>query len=204
MTTRARLSLTPRSLERLDCDVAVAAFFRDERPLRGGAARADWRLCGQLSRRIERGDLAGDRGEAMLISAARALRAPRLMVLGLGARHEFSPKGLRDQTEEAVRRSLQLRCHSLAMAPFGIAPDDVPRHAGAILAGVFKGIEGAPGPVHIQLSIRRSEIPAVERAFLEAMRTLGTKEIELDAPTIEPSQDAARRAASAPVSRPAP
>ena len=54
--------LTTLTLERVESDVAVAGFFTDERPLRGGAARADWRLCGGLSRRIESGDLSGRSG----------------------------------------------------------------------------------------------------------------------------------------------
>lgn len=200
----ALLELTPKPLERLECDVAVAGFFSDERPLRGGAARADWRLCGQLSARIERGDLAGECGEAMLIGAARALRAPRLMVLGLGPRHEFDARRLRDQTEEAVGRCLSLRCPDLALTPLGLAPDDVPRHAGALLTGILAAIEEASGPVRIRLSILRSEIPAVERAFAEAIRAIGAKQVELVAPTIEPSRLAPRRAASAPISRSGP
>ena len=78
MTAEVELVLTARPLERVACDIAVAGFFTDERPLRGGAARADWRLCGGLSRRIESGDLSGKSGEAMLIGSGF-----NLMVLGL-------------------------------------------------------------------------------------------------------------------------
>lgn len=208
MTLRVRIELSPKPLDRLDCEVAVAGFFSDERPLRGGAARADWRLCGQLSARIESGDLAGDCGEAMLIGASRALRSPRLMVIGLGARRDFDARRLRDQTEEAVRRCLGLRCFEFAMTPLGIAPDDVPRHAGAILLGIQAAIEDAARPVHLQLAIRRSEIPAVERAFATAIRgdaaaqtSDRAKEIELVAPRIEQEERAPRRRAGAPISR---
>ncbi len=87
MTTAEKtIRLTARPMERVDADIAVAGFFADDRPLRSGAARADWRLCGGLSRRIESGDLSGKSGEAMLIGCGRALRAPRLMLLGLGDR----------------------------------------------------------------------------------------------------------------------
>ncbi len=84
MNAQIELILTARPLERVESEIAVAGFFSDERPLRGGAARADWRLCGGLSRRIESGDLSGKSGEAMLIGCGRALRAPRFMLLGLG------------------------------------------------------------------------------------------------------------------------
>ena len=63
--SHVEIVLTARPLERVDSEIAVAGFFTDERPLRGGAARADWRLCGGLSRRIENGDLSGKSGEAV-------------------------------------------------------------------------------------------------------------------------------------------
>ena len=129
-----QLILTANPLERAEGEVAVAGFFTDERPLRGGAARADWRLCGGLSRRIESGDLSGKSGEALLIGCGRALRAPRLMLLGLGDRHAFDQLRVSDETRAAVERCARLRCDRVALAPLGIAPDDVPRHAAALLA----------------------------------------------------------------------
>ena len=59
MKAAIEVLLTSRPLERVESEIAVAGFFADDRPLRSGAARADWRLCGGLSRRIESGDLSG-------------------------------------------------------------------------------------------------------------------------------------------------
>ena len=86
MSAEILIELTPQPLERVESEIAVAGFFSDERPLRGGAARVDWRLCGGLSRRIVDGDLAGASGEALLIGCGRALRSPRLLLVGLGDR----------------------------------------------------------------------------------------------------------------------
>jgi len=41
MTFAIELALTPRPLERAEGEIAVVGFFTDERPLRGGAARAE-------------------------------------------------------------------------------------------------------------------------------------------------------------------
>ena len=60
-----------------DAEIAVAGFFQDHRPLRGGAARVDWRLCGLLSELLMSGELEGRRDEAVLMPSARHLRAPR-------------------------------------------------------------------------------------------------------------------------------
>jgi len=65
-------------LSRLAAEVAVAGFFRDQRPLRGGAGLADWRLCGWVSGLVGAARLAGEWGEA----ARGALE--RILALGAG------------------------------------------------------------------------------------------------------------------------
>ena len=52
-------------------DALVLTFFREERPLRGAAGLADWRLCGRLSRLIKLGRLRGDNGESLLMPCGR-------------------------------------------------------------------------------------------------------------------------------------
>jgi hypothetical protein len=125
--SHVEIVLTARPLERVDSEIAVTGFFTDERPLRGGAARADWRLCGGLSRRIENGDLSGNSGEAMLIACGRALRAPRLMLLGLGDRQTYDQLRVSDEIRSALDRCRKLRLQEVVLTPLGIASDDVPR-----------------------------------------------------------------------------
>ncbi|MGH0028691.1 MAG: hypothetical protein ACQGVC_02795, partial [Myxococcota bacterium] len=68
-----RLSLAPGPIERAEADIAVVTFFDDERPLRGAAGRADWRLCGAVSRLIQRSKLSGAFGEAALVPSTGGL-----------------------------------------------------------------------------------------------------------------------------------
>jgi hypothetical protein len=182
MSAAILIELTPQPLERVESEIAVAGFFSDERPLRGGAARVDWRLCGGLSRRIVDGDLAGARGEALLIGCGRALRSPRLLLVGLGERGSFDPERASQQTEAAVVRCLGLRCARIALAPLGIAPDDVPRHAPALLAGLKRACSSDEAALHLQLCVRRSEMPGIARALLEARRSAGAEEVEIRTP----------------------
>ncbi len=182
MTPRLILQLTPRPLERVESDVAVAGFFIDERPLRGGAARADWRLCGGLSKRIESGDLSGESGEAFLIGCGRALRSPRLLVVGLGNRRDFDLVRLSDETCAAISRCDRLRCSEIALSPLGIAPDDVPRHAAALVAGIREAFVEVEGRMRIHLCIQRSQLPSVQRAFEEACKAARADEIEVRTP----------------------
>ncbi len=166
------LVLTSRSLERIASEVAVVGFFADERPLRGGAARADWRLCGGLSRRIEEGELSGKSGEALLIGCGRALASPRLMLLGLGDRQAFDRARVRDEVRLAVDRCLTLGCTQIALAPLGIASDDIPRHAAELIGGVHEAGQVPERPVSLYFPVPASEIPGALRAFDQARQAL--------------------------------
>ena len=183
MSGAVLVELTPRPLERVDSEIAVAGFFRDERPLRGGAARADWRLCGGISRRILDGDLSGESGEALLIGCGRALRAPRLLLLGLGARADFDSLRVSDETAAALSRCVALACPRIVLSPLGIAPDDVPRHVPALVAGLQSASPETDAPFHLQLCVPGSEIPGVARAFSDACRAARADGIEVRVPS---------------------
>jgi hypothetical protein len=195
MKSRTIVELTPRPLERVESDVAVAGFFADERPLRGGIARADWRLCGGLSKRIARGDLLGERGDAMLMGCGRALRSPRLLVVGLGERREFDLARLSDEMSGAMRRCVGLRCFDIALSPLGVAADDVPRHVPALVAGIREACRDADTRLRIRLCIQASEIPGVQRAFDEACK--GTRVDDIEVRVLAASRPAATPLASA-------
>ncbi len=179
MTLQIDLDLTPQPLERTFGEIAVVGFFSDERPLRGGAARADWRLCGGLSRRIESGDLSGKSGEALLIGCGRALSAPRLMLLGLGEREGFDSLRVSDEIQRAIDRCLKLGCTHIALSPLGIAPDDIPRHAGAFIAGLHAAGRSSTRPMNVHFCVPGREIPAVERALSEACQAANASEIAI-------------------------
>jgi Cytosol aminopeptidase family, N-terminal domain len=201
MTARTILELTPSPLERVESDIAVAGFFTDERPLRGGVARADWRLCGGLSKRIERGDLLGKSGEALLIGCGRALRSPRLLVVGLGDRQDFDLVRLSDEMSSAMRRCVGLRCAHIAISPLGVAADDVPRHAPALIAGVREASLESEANLWIHLCIQGPEIPGVHRAIAEACKAARADEVEIRVPEAAsrmPASQPARSTTQAP------
>lgn len=182
MTAAIELALTPRPLERTEGEIAVVGFFADERPLRGGAGRADWRLCGGLSRMIESGDLSGMSGEALLIASGPALLAPRLLLLGLGERQHFDQLRVGDETQRALERCLKLGCTRVAFAPLGIATDDIPRHAAALVAGFHAAWKSAQKPMTVHICVPGREISAVERALTEARLAANVSEITIRVP----------------------
>ena len=95
------LSVLPLDLARWDetkRDCLVVSVFKDERPLRGAAGLADWRLCGRLSRLVKSSRATAEAGEALLLPPGRRLRFSRILWFGLG--------DARGYTDERFRKDL--------------------------------------------------------------------------------------------------
>ncbi len=122
MTASLAIELCAEPIERVRADLAVAPFFSDDRPLRGSAGRADWRLCGRLSELVAGGRLSGAAGEAALVTTRGALRAPLLLVLGLGPREAGGAEAAADATRGAIARSLALGVSCLALPADELCP----------------------------------------------------------------------------------
>jgi hypothetical protein len=87
------LSVLPLDLARWDeseRDCLALPIFKDDRPLRGAAGLADWRLCGRLSRLIKNNRASAEAGETLLLPPGRRLRFRRLMWFGLGESKGYS------------------------------------------------------------------------------------------------------------------
>jgi hypothetical protein len=81
------LSVLPLDLARWDettRDTLVLPVFKDDRPLRGAAGLADWRLCGKLSRLLKASRATGEAGETMMLPPGRRLKFNRVMWFGMG------------------------------------------------------------------------------------------------------------------------
>lgn len=93
-----KLSLLPLDLAKWDevgKDALLLPLYTDERPLRGAAGLADWRLCGRLTRLLRSRRLAGARGETLMLPPGRRLGFGRLMLFGLGPSSGYGDDQLR-------------------------------------------------------------------------------------------------------------
>lgn len=84
-TLRTRL-LKP-SLEALDsltCEAVAVGISSDLRPLVGAAGFLDWRLCGELSRLLEKEHFAGREGEQVLLATQGRIAPVRVFLFGWG------------------------------------------------------------------------------------------------------------------------
>lgn len=142
-------------IERAVADVAAATFFENDRPLRGEAGRADWRLCGLLSELVAAAHLRGRSGEAALVHTAGKLRAPRLVLLGLGASAGFGAHEVKAAARDAVLRALALRATALAFPLPGhwtglLSPTPT---AAAVLRGAASALEEANASLRLRLVV---------------------------------------------------
>ncbi len=87
------LSVLPLDLSRWDehpRDCLVLPVFKDDRPLRGAAGLADWRMCGRLSKLLKNGKASAEQGESLLLPPGRRLRFSRLLWFGCGDAKGYS------------------------------------------------------------------------------------------------------------------
>lgn len=81
---------TIRRLETGAARMAVFFCFQELRPFRGIVSLLDWRLHGQLSRRMIDGFFTGEQHLPLLVLPGKRLPIPFLLLMGLGNRDEFS------------------------------------------------------------------------------------------------------------------
>jgi hypothetical protein len=173
VTPQLVLALATESIERVEADVAIVTFFCDDRPLRGSASRADWRLCGRLSQLLRTRRFAGDPGEAALFPTRGGLRAPMLIAAGLGARRAFDGARCRTAAREAVDRALKLQAGAMTLALLEAGAEAM--DLGARMQGVLRGALSAPamGPTagSGNLTLRLVAVPEERPRVLEWLRS---------------------------------
>lgn len=127
-----RLLLEPRGPDHAPCGTLVVGLHSGERPPRGEAGWADWRLSGALSRAILAGRVDGARGSAVLMPAAK-LPCARVIVIGLGAPSDFKGRELGGAIEIALAKLAGLNENDFAIALPGTKPHALPKDAAEVV-----------------------------------------------------------------------
>lgn len=178
-TLYAAIEATP--FERARGEVAVASFFASDRPLRGAAGRADWRLCGRLSALIVQGRLTGAAGDALLMPTARRLGAPRLLLLGLGSPQGFGPDQVSAAGAAAAERLLDLRVADAALSLPGEWIGALPARpaAEALLRGVLAALGRRGGSLSLRLLVGPAAEARAARALAAAEMVARSEGVQL-------------------------
>jgi hypothetical protein len=175
------LEIETSSLDQVIVDVLVTPFFSCDRPLRGPAARADWRLCGLLSERLQREELTGERGEAALIPTGGRMRSPILLMVGLGPRSDFGEEVLREVARSATVRLLGLRSGIVGIALPGEVASRLDRShaASVVLEGVAGALSEHPSALRLRLGVPPEEAGRARSALLETAGHLSSSQLAI-------------------------
>jgi hypothetical protein len=164
--SRLQLSLFPGAVTEAPADTIVVLVPQDERPLRGDAGRIDWRLCGRISEQLSSGYVSGVAGETVLLPAGRPLRAPRLLLVGVGpSRRLMQGRPLLRAMRVAADRLLSLRSPAALLACPGSI--DFEADSGSLLRGLVHGLQSAPEDSLLQVVLPSAE--QTEKALLAAL-----------------------------------
>ena len=177
-----RIELDTRAVERVPAELAVVGAFVEDRPLRGPAGRADWRLCGLLTDLVVDEQLSASLGEVALVGSSGRLAAPALLVVGLGERAVFDAARFEAATRTAIERVRGLAFERVAMAPLGIPGEDIVRCSRAFVEGVLAGL--ADARLTMRLCVPESE---ERRVRAELIRCARNAAIEVEAPQPAPA-----------------
>jgi leucyl aminopeptidase len=104
-----------KGLSTLAVDCLVVGVF-EESELSAEAATVDAACGGRLKQLLARGDFAGRAGETLLVTDLTGLRAPRVLLIGLGGRKQFQRKSWRKAWAAAAAALLRTRIGSCAVA----------------------------------------------------------------------------------------
>jgi hypothetical protein len=169
VSVRLQVSVADDVVERVDADVAVVGCMEDERPLRGAAARADWRLCGAISALLAQGDLRGREGEAALFPSGGGVRAVRLLALGIGSRQRRRAERLRSYASDALQRVLRLRASQPALALLPVDYGEVRDQVEELVAGLAEGLGVAEfdAEVSLRLLVGEDALPEAREALAQ-------------------------------------
>ncbi len=167
MSATLTVGIEAGPVERARADLVVVFFFETDRPLRGGAGRADWRLCGQLSSLILAGKLSGAAGEAALLPTAGGLVAPLLLSLGLGSRSVFDADACERLGCDAVTRALRLRAKivALPLADPRAGDLELPEQLDAVVRGAALALADFSGDLCLRLVPAASEAVRAHKAL---------------------------------------
>jgi hypothetical protein len=196
-----QLAIESLPIERVSAEVAVITHFETDRPLRGEAGRADWRLCGMLSDLLQSGRLRGAAGDAALVPSFGRLRTPRLLLLGLGASAGFGAVDVKNLSRAAVVRLAKLRVTNAALALPGHWSGLLPAGpcAGAVVRGAVAGLEDTGASLRLRLLVPDGAAARALGGIDAAIRQLGESTVTVQLASAEPVSLVGGRPPAAPV-----
>jgi leucyl aminopeptidase len=181
-----KITVTAEKIHELEVDAIVLPLFQGdgdpEKPvLEGAAATVDQVLDGAIGDMIALGDLTGKACEIVAVYPRHAIRARRVIIVGLGKKDGFDLEGARQAAASAIRRAQELHARDIATAfPDGVTGLSTSALAQATLEGALLALYQYSAPK--QDSGKKSEVETLTLVTAgEEQRT----EIEAVVKTVE-------------------
>lgn len=115
-----KIEVLTERVTKVHAEILVLGIFQDVRPLKGLAGEVDWIHNGIISHLILREKIFGRVGEATLLATQRKLPTPKILIMGLGKRAEFTHATFQEICEMALNTISQLQTKQCAMELFGL------------------------------------------------------------------------------------
>lgn len=135
------LLLTGDNIIDIDSDLLLLNCLEDERPLKGSLGLVDWYECGIFSRFILQEKFIGNRGEKLLYATSPALIIPRILLIGLGKKKDFSYFKVNKIYSEIGEVLLKLNINRIVLTLPSPAIRDFRTHTfvESIMSGILEG-----------------------------------------------------------------
>ena len=101
------IKFTARPFDKIETRCAVVTVYSDFRPLKGISSLIDWRLNGRLSQILKANRFQGGFGECLLMPSEGRIRAPEILVIGLGPQSIFNESHVGAATQLFLEKMAQ-------------------------------------------------------------------------------------------------
>ncbi len=158
-TAAVTVNISLEDIRKVASDAIVVAIFEDVRPLKGFAGQLDWLLCGSLSNVLLTKRMTGSLGDVALFTSREKVPSPKIFMMGLGPRSEFSRSTLRAAAKTAASSLVGARAAQAAMELL-LPPDTDPETCISVLQ---EGLEEGAGGRSLSVTLIAPDKESYER-----------------------------------------
>ena len=114
-----RIESVSGDIRTVKADMVVVNLFEGAKRPGGASARVDAAIGGAIAAAVRDGDFAGKLGETLSLRPSRGLSSPRVLVVGLGKKEEFSADHARQAVLPVLKAAKRMKLATVASVVHG-------------------------------------------------------------------------------------
>ncbi|MDI3281134.1 MAG: leucyl aminopeptidase [Bacillota bacterium] len=136
------IGVLPAEIQQVEAEAVVVNLFQGVKHPGGATGAVDRALEGAIERLIAAGDFRGQLNETAVLYTGGKIRAPRVILVGLGEAEKFDLEKVRQVSAASARRARELGVRSLATIVHGAGIGNLPPReaARAVVEGALLGL----------------------------------------------------------------